>query len=374
MSISYFSKTRSLFVAACLFFLQPAHCQTPIPGNGPCPCDILQKYALQDAGCVGHGETGKNAVWNFFGMRTTENPTLQSFRMSNDSVPRVVSTERGNMRYLIVGEECIRDAGFENNTIKVLHDIQPMTLMLPLEYGGRSEGLFHGKVEYCDKLKLLTFVTWQLACDAEGSLTLPDGDTLCGVVRVHTSRTIYCTPFDADEPQAEASPSEERIRSLMSAGCPYATIDEFKWYSPQFRYPVVEISEYRHSGQGNPIVSAYYIPVDRQLELAGSDLYRNAGNADGERRADGAHGSEFKYTISNNQNAENITVHYVGSERAYDVTVILADISGIVYQSRSQKGMSEGEITIDCSGLRRGQYVVYVKNGVDVYTEKISRM
>lgn len=78
----------------------------------------------------------------------------------------------------------------------------------------------------------------------------------------------------------------------------------------------------------------------------------------------------FHYQV--HQNGRMVSVDYILDEPA-TVTSLISDVMGIVYR-RSTRNCSAGEnstITLDCTGLRHGHYVLYLNVNGKVYSGNV---
>ena len=86
----------------------------------------------------------------------------------------------------------------------------------------------------------------------------------------------------------------------------------------------------------------------------------------------GASGDGFVYDIVQDDGGNRVTVNY-NSSHDTKVVALVANAQGYVYKRAEQQcEAGSGQFTIDCAGLRRGQYIIYINTDGDRYTEKIN--
>ena len=80
----------------------------------------------------------------------------------------------------------------------------------------------------------------------------------------------------------------------------------------------------------------------------------------------------FAYAVSQDGGSDVITVNY---DAMLDVKVValVASSQGYTYRHTEQQcEAGTGQFTIDCSGLRRGQYIIYINVDGEQAAEKVS--
>ena len=67
-----------------------------------------------------------------------------------------------------------------------------------------------------------------------------------------------------------------------------------------------------------------------------------------------------------------VTIHYA-TDHDTQMTALVANAQGYVYKRTDQScSAGNGQTTIDCSGLRKGQYIIYINVDGDHYAEKVN--
>lgn len=337
--------------------------------------DCLIGYRVLDASLTA---SGKNVMW---GLSKVASDKKHRKRWHNiyDNPDSLCYTESNTMHYLMHDNGKLVFNGYENNKEKVSYDIPIDYLLLPMNYGDSTSGVFHGIGAYCDKLKLRTLGTYSLVADGTGSIALPESsDTLRNVMRVHLmwKAGIHTCSSDATlAPTSNYVP--DSLGAFISDSINVIIYDEYRWYAQGYRYPIIEMSTVSFPESIAKYGTAYYYPPSEQDEIAidyENETVRrlnNAVNCENSERNIPNNKQSFTYQFTKDQSSHAVTVRYE-SDIMVDVNVILSDISGIVIDTKKQSGNSNGEISFSYSSLRSGQYVVYIRVGAECYVEKFT--
>ena len=245
----------------------------------------------------------------------------------------------------------------QDNLFRISYDMPEELLRFPMKQGDSISGYFNGTGLYCDLLTMRRFGTFLTKADSVGKMILPDGETLYGVMRLHTERQVNAIYADKD--------------SMMFKE------DVYRWYATGYRYPILEAKV--TTLQDKPIEQLlfYCLPEEQEL-LASNDVNKDirdavakAGEvAQSENEAKTRGEDDFKYEID--QDDHSVTIHYQ-TDHHEKISALLANNQGYVYQRQKRNGQKEsGTITISTNGLRRGQYVLYLNVDGKGYAEKIN--
>lgn len=356
---------RLLFCIICLLTC-PAFGQTYNSGHCPQPNDEIARHAISMSDA---GPSGRNAIWSLADMRVDSRKTVLAFSQSDDTIPCTVSSECAHVTHLQPFPDGLYERNVENHLQKTAYDSLPLAIPSTLRYGDIHSGTISGNGVYCDRMDTKCHGTWRIECDGNGTLVTPDGDSIRNVLRLHSTRNVTTTFYPRNGAEQASTPhGATRVVSTSS------TIAEtYTWYSSEYRYPILELRLLRPSGSSSCAHTAYYTPTDvlekhRTTDgLAGYEPQPDGNRTDGAT----ADGSDFNYCMSNDTGSHRLAISY-SSERQYDVKAVLADIRGIVYRTASHVGCTEGTLTLYYGGLPRGQYIVYINNGMNVYAEKFN--
>ncbi len=328
------------------------------------------------------GEKGNGIVWDYSNIKTNNTDYIIEYTLDGER-DGVITEVINNTRYYYDQDSVsIRNIGYENNNIIAEYDRQETILPFPLEYGKKASGAFHGSCMYCESLMMRQFGTYGVEVDGIGKLLLPDGKTLNKVYRVHsvketcqiayedvhTKRELLelidsIHPFTADSITAFISnPNSNPLHA-----------ETFKWYAEGYRYPIIEAVIYSRGSNGTTKAIAYYCAPDEQEKLY--DKENEEIRADGiKMQAEKQENTYDSLNCSNDENspytiAINGTNISVANHADAVFNATLSDSAGITY--KSARGKANGILNIDCSGLRHGEYVIYIEIDGSVFSNKI---
>ena len=350
---------------------------------------------------------GQDVVWDLSEVELPKWELTARYTKENSRKGIVIGTERGTRYYY---DDSKSDAlwltGFENNLQKVEYDQPELLLSLPLVYGSRYDGQFHGTSAYCEKVFSRTFGTYQVEVDGTGSMLLPTGGTLRHIFRVHATKLTSARFF----------PEVQRVRMLKTfvdsikfpadsirLGVALDTLvmetNTYRWYAEGYRYPILEVISTGFKGEKPWTTEAYYCAPEEQEQLDDSDnellrreLASNNGNGPGvqsdgtnqngngndnngsDNGGNSANGTgnllkDLNVSVNNN----TITIEYTLLQDA-TVTALVCSVSGIVYRQQSQTGQAGDYslMSIRCDGLHRGQYVLYLNVNGQVTSQTVN--
>ena len=338
--------------------------------------------------------TGQNMVWDLSEVVLPKWTLTADYTAEDSRKGVVIGTERGTRNYYRSEPAALMLTGFENNLLKVDYDQPELLLRMPLVYGDRHEGQFHGTSAYCEKVFSRTFGTYRVVVDGTGSMLLPSGDTLRHVSRVHSTKLTSARFFP--EVQRERMlktvvdsikfPADS-IRFGVNNDSLVIETNTYRWYAAGYRYPVLEVIATGYKGEKPWTTEAFYCSPEEQLPLNDPEneetrklLADNGGNGFGSVKGGTSDDGGKKNDLGNIMQDLNVTVTgstvTVGYTLQQDATVtaLVCDISGVVYRQQSQTGQADDhyQMTILCDGLRRGQYVLYMNVNGQVTSQTIS--
>ena len=330
------------------------------------------------------GEGGDSCVWDFRSIKIYDRFLVTEFT-SDCERKNVVAEIYGNTRhYCSLDSVSINDIGFENNNMSVEYDRPKPVLLLPLDYGKMKNGVFHGNQMYCEKLFGRQFGTYSIEIDGKGKLLLPDGKVLDKAYRVHCTTETGSILYDEIHTKAELVDyvntihpfTADSIKSFVSNNDNEIRHDEvYKWYADGYRYPIVEVKSYGYGDTPCKIFMAYYCSPDEQSRLYDIE---NENIRKAEEKAhcpdntedfasDNLSESSSPYTVE--RNGDTFIIRVGNPVRNENVDAVLSDVSGIVLRRAS--GDSVSPITLNCSGLRNGEYAIKIIIGEAVYDCKV---
>ena len=281
------------------------------------------------------------------------------------------------------------------------YDQPELLLSLPLVYGSRYDGQFHGTSAYCEKVFSRTFGTYQVEVDGTGSMLLPTGGTLRHIFRVHATKLTSARFFPEVQRERMLKTFVDSIRfpaDSIRLGVALDTLvmetNTYRWYAEGYRYPILEVISTGFKGEKPWTTEAYYCSPEEQEQLDDSDnellrreLASNNGNGTGtpsdgtaeDGDGTGKNGNSGNGTgnllkdLNVSVNNNTITIEYTLLQDA-TVTALVCSVSGIVYRQQSQTGQAGDYslMSIRCDGLHRGQYVLYLNVNGQVTSQTVN--
>ncbi len=328
------------------------------------------------------GQCSDSALWDF---RDKEVGTRRNVvrhvnqKVNGDSLRLYDSGSRYGLE---IGKDGVLVTSCENRNIDITYDLPVKLLRFPMEYRDSLSGCFHGVGTYCDRWRTRVFGIWKLKADAMGRVFLPTGDTL-RAIRVHLRKRVSNKYYPLDSVHSTlAAFNVDSMLHFQATDTAVMVSDEYKWYARGYRYPVLEYrSAYMESRPEEKTRVAYICPPESQEELPLDDENvriregdKKNGDAGNGKHANGNEAGNydfFRYSFSQDDASKTVHVSYT-SDTPVSVKAILANTMGIVYGTETSANGTSGDITISYGDVPRGQYVVYIKTGEKVHTEKFN--
>lgn len=280
--------------------------------------------------------------------------------------------ERGTRHYVAMRGDTLCDEGFENH-LRILRLDRPVVLaVFPAHDGDSVAGQYHGRGSYCEQMRMCVSGSYVSRVSTVPRLILPDGDTLHGVTRIHVIKMQSCryTQMTGADTTIAAF-AVNSVRQGQSDDFAPVLIDEYRWYVRGFRYPVLEryVTRLADAGVQNLAEETYYTdPLHQRYVIFDNRLSEETAQ---EGCEENKLQDAFMYTFGQNRTSRRVTVHYETSVSA-TVSVVLADVRGLVYQSQSQTGQKQGDVSFSYGLLPRGTYVLYISYGDRRHVEKFN--
>ena len=331
--------------------------------------------------------TGENIVWDISAIELPNADYMVKYEMAMpDSCDDIIAaTEQRTRSYYRSTADSIMLCGYENNLTKVQYDRPELLLHLPLRFGNRHEGLFHGIMTYCEKMFMRIYGSYLVEVDGTGDLILPSGDTLRHVSRVHIRKLTVQHLYPQIQTEKElkmyvdsvAPFTTDSIRQHLITDSLQTVTNTYRWYATGYRHPILECTSTSLKGSKAYHTSVYYCSPEEQklvndeeneqIRHLLSEANMTGGNGNRRDNGNGSYGNSAIQDLDVNVNGSTITVSYNLSESA-TVKALVCSISGIVYRHNSLSGQ-EGQtqqLIVDCNGLRHGQYVLYLNSNGQV--------
>lgn len=342
------------FVLAFLLIVISAkgQCLLDISTNTIREGDVVEKIYCH-YGNINNG--GQNVVWDFSD-RIGKFPYTICY--STDSLSVLTENDGSTLYSYILHGDSLLQIGYETPLEYITYQEPLLGMIYPVQYGDSFSKHFQGKGKYCGTHEEQVSGEVSIIADAYGRLVLSGTDTLNQVLRVYTLKTQSIS-MNTDSCSGNPDNMKQEIE------------ERFQWYARGYRYPVYESVSRTSYDNMQPVACHQYayccLPDNQQLlddpdneKLACQDAYEMAA----------AH-NIFHYEISNCGNVINII--YNLDESAH-IRYLVADVMGVVHrQAEEYNDAGSGySMKIDCSGLARHHYILYISVNGKVYNEKIA--
>ena len=341
--------------------------------------DVLEKKQIT---VKGFSLSNTKGVWSLEEAELSEESYNAEYSTETDTLMAVERGSRTYYREARVGMDVI---GTENYMELMSYDMPETWLKFPMQVGDSVSGYFNASGSYCDRFFMRRYGTYMTKADALGKLVLPQGDTLRNVIRLHTERYVgtIIVPIDTMQYRIPAFTVDSIVRHL-SPDTAKVREDEYRWYAEGYRYPILEAKTTSYC-DSMMTAEMYYCPPEMQRTLAydeeneairarvaEEEQARLWGSGSGDPANSRGNDSGFRYDISQDDGSGQISINYAAG---HDVRVValVANSQGYVYKRAEQYcPAGSGHIPLDCTGLRKGQYIIYINADGDKYAEKVN--
>ena len=297
-----------------------------------------------------------------------------------------MAVERGDRTYYSQDRNTVDIIGSENFMELMSYDILETWLRFPMQVGDSVCGYFNGSGPYCERFFMRRYGTYKTKADVAGTLVLPKGDSLRNVIRLHTERYVgtITVPIDTMLCKIPAFTVDSIVRHLAPDTAKVRE-DVYRWYAEGYRYPILEAKSLTFC-DSLLTEEMYYCPPDMQRTLANDEeneqirtrlaeeerarWLASSPDEDSNPKSRGKNG--FTYNLPQDDNSDLVTINY-STDHATKMTALVTNALGYVYRRADQScAVGNGQATIDCSGLRRGQYILYINVDGEQYAEKVN--
>ena len=314
---------------------------------------------------VNVGKRGEKVVWDFSDAQVQDRKHRKYAAVPDTSL--LVCAEGGTRYYYALQGDSLLLKGFENNLAKLDYVRPQAMLRFPMQHGDSIGGVYEARGVYCDRQALLCYGRYKTVADGSGTLVLPGGDTLRNVLRVRTLSQGIDYLSAKNNIGATALTGGDTLRVIR---------ETIRWYAAGYRYPVFEsvataLKDRRFSTMSYwPPEEQAYLALDEENRQYGEEVQKNGEEGSG---SDDAAGADITYRFTQNRESRLLSIEFSLSERQR-VDFILSDSRGVVHRSQSCSGEAGISQTVDISysGLRRGQYVLYICVNGKQYSEKFN--
>lgn len=298
----------------------------------PCKTDTLLAYKLP---YIAISDTGRNCLWDFSNLPTdsAEIIDVRYFAPSTRDTACIGLHREHTNNYCRYAQDTLWGTGYENSRTRVRYSCPMPIISFPFAYGDSLSGTFSGSGQYCHMLPLFVNGIDSVLADATGMLILPDL-TIDTALRVHTWVQYQ-----------EAKCKQSYIKE-----------DNYRWYSPYCRYPLLETVYIQTiKGQDTALfASSYYFPQEE--EDNDSDEEKKVSHE--EQQTDSLiTGVQYlpnpvysdlciAYTLIRSARVY-ISLHYNGGVTTYQTPI-------------HQEEEGSHTVSVNMAGLPIGTYVVYI--------------
>lgn len=323
--------------------------------NMMCDSDEIVLQGL----CYFHaGEQGTGVLWDFSGLQG--NDGCMTVRHYKDSLNHNVRIDGKSARYYSFVGDTLLLAGSETPLSRTDYERGLLAMRYPMAYGDSVSSAFSAHGIYCGDHYFRERGSSAVMADASGSIVL-GGDTVRNVLRVYSLRS-YSICMDIDS------------AALDTTGLKQVIEERYDWYARGYRYPLfttVTSTSYDNAIPVGTTQKAYCMLPDIQR------LHDDPYNSD-VRKSDSIEGARnrqrediFHYSVK--QSGGTVTIEYSLDADA-DITALVSDVMGVTYKRSHRRSVSGvgNTMTMDCSGLRYGQYILYMNVNGKIYSNNIT--
>ena len=328
-----------------------------VDANAPKAGDVTSRYRVT---YIQPGREGENVLWDFSGAEETQKAPVQ-YICSRDSSLLCIETDRKHRIELRNDSLLLSDT--ESALYSIHYDKPILLVSYPIAYTDTIHSLFHGTGTYCKTYPIEVNGTLTTTVDGYGTLCLQEGDTLYNVLRLHSIRTTSWKM--SEKPDHKSTPRTSMKQEIE---------DRYLWFAHGHRYPLYETITNTWYHEMHQVASenmAFRSDLD-DMRLLDDSVNHTIQLQDSILAAPQVEKDDLmKYTIA--VSGTHATLKYTLTESA-TLHALLCDASGFVFQRKTASGDAgiEYEMDIDCTGLRRGVYILYLNVNGQVYSETIS--
>lgn len=344
--------------------------------------DVLEKKQIEAKGFSLNDTKG---VWNLEEAELSEESYDAEYTTETDTL---MAVERGNRTYYSQDRGSVSIIGSENYMELISYDIPETWLTFPMQVGDSVCGYFNGSGPYCERFFLRRYGTYKTKADAAGKIVLPQGDTLRNVLRLHTERYVgtIAVPIDTMQYKIPAFTVDSIVQHLAPDSAKVRE-DIYRWYAEGYRYPILEAKTLSYC-DSMLTEEMYYCPPEIQEQLPldeenkqirarlieeelarwqSPSLSLDDGHNPQRRGKDG-----FSYELLQLDGNDLVTIHY-DTDHETRVTALISNGLGYIYRRSDQScPVGTGLLSLNCTGLRKGQYIIYIHVDGNQYAEKVN--
>lgn len=350
---------RYILILVCL---QASYCMAYKPKadsitfqlNAPRPDDVVEKYRIN---YLTPGSSGYDKVWDFGNLEIMDRYNI---KYVGNECPRMLEChENSIMRKHSLASGSLHTIGYETPLIAMEYDAPLLMQIYPFSYGESSCQAFHGKGIYCGKNRIKTDGEVYIEADAEGIIVLSETDTLKNVLRMHTTKTAS---LDMNILNDTAVYDIQNVKHEIE--------EHYLWYCKGYRYPMFEsvVTTYYNNMEHVSCSKQSFCCLPDAQRLLKDSLNEDIAHAD---TLSVENQNIIKYIVSVNNG--KIVIYYDLASPA-SISTVVCDKMGLV-SHRYSVNQDRGDgytISLDCVGMRKGVYILYLKVNDKTYSEKLN--
>lgn len=293
----------------------------------------------------------------------------------------ISSATQGRREYFIQDNRHIQKTGYESRIFKVNLTTPEITTVFPVEYGNASSGTYNGRAVYSERVMMRIFGTYEVTCNARGTLKLSDGYDLKGVVKINYKKQICSIPlhFIKTEKALQEYTDSIHVFTTDSIINKMTTSDIFeiqtnRWYAQGYRYPIYETVIAGSKGETPSYMRAYYyspysqeLMLDTENQSIRDSLDSRDNYADMSSKPDDTTIPHYEVRVDDG----TVTITYDAKE-SYRTEFLVCNTSGMVYRHYSHScNLGQNQVSINCGDLRPGEYILYIRTNETTINKKI---
>ena len=190
------------------------------------------------------GASGENIVWDFRSdtLADVDYPVAY-FSRANES--GMIGAEPGRLLHYRLSGDSLLMTGCESPDVLIRYRNPALFIKFPVAYGDSLQDDFSGRGKHSDRLESINRGRVHTSADGFGTIVLPDSTRIANIVRLHTHQTEtsryapIASSFDISAPTS----NEEWADTVRFSPPTTVLTDIYRWYEPDYRYPVFETVE-----------------------------------------------------------------------------------------------------------------------------------
>lgn len=361
-------KLKGLLTILFLLFCSVGYAQNilSLPANLIQPGDSITKERVK---YVYAGDAGKDVIWDFSNLEKEDTYYIK-YDTINQSQWEGYDTQK--TYYYRIANDGMQMTGYESPLLNMDYKLSLLILPFPLQFNQTYSADFLGEGRYCGTHYERTLGAVRITADAQGTLILSESDTLYNTLRVYTVNTMSIR-LSNDSCYNDA----DNMKQVIT--------EHYQWYARGYRYPVFETitsSTYDNMNHVATQQLSYRCPPEIQMVLNDSineriRLEQQQLSDNNKNEYDNGslhpHGGDVSFTYGVNVNGNHVIISY-NLDQTATIHAMMVDVLGNIYHDMQQTNSAGSNylMSIDTTGLRRGQYIIYINVNGKIYNTKIS--